>query len=399
MNLSLKALQTVKDNSAEALQVMQCMESLDCSNIQMELADINAQATSAIRLIDRLQDAMESLKVAGYSDVWYDTVFSSDLKAIVEIDMPKFLDNPVNRGKACMEGFLDTIKDWIVKAARILIKIIENISKFISWINQKIKEFVNNDRSFMQTIDATLKDVRNKLTEGALGISIENYYDLDAIKTMVENTSSLIGILCPQNATGESINLLSTKGTGDKSAEEIKKMFFDKLSAEIKACSRVFGTDISTGFVVQFDTATDKFVKFFGADGKDKFKTLNVDLSNIDDFRTVAQNMVSGFGMALAKTNTAITFANKALAMRKSDFEKIVSSYNYQLSPNASAEDIALKEKFANEAKAGVILSTCGLNIIGDATKFTVSTFNAYLANKKLLLAVLKAIKSEASAS
>lgn len=394
MQLSLNAVSKIKDTSAEALGLLKCVEADGVMEMRSELQDLFVKASGTIEVISSFTDIQKSLETVGYSDKWYEMVFeSSNLKDLCEIDMPKFLDNPVNRGKACMEGIMDTIKTWCKKALEVIMKIIDGIIKFMDWLNKQARVHLKNNKEFKRKSFSLLDVAAKKLAERALGITIEDYYDFEKLGPMVMFTRTLIDVLCPSNKNG--VNeanpaIFNADGIQNMSNDQLKHEFFNRLAKELQLKGIQYN-NMDNGFVLKFDGAINKYVKFFDDDAPGEFPKLTINIAQIKDAADLISKATDSYGVFIDSTLSLITDVEAHVKHRKSEFEKILRNIDYTGDANDPSTDTV------NKTKANIILSMCGLSIITGASQFINRIFNAFRANQQMQAELVKAIYGAAN--
>lgn len=397
MQLTLKSLQQIQDTSVEALGLLKCVEAEGNAELQMELQNLSVQAIGAIQILENFTNVRDSLKVAGYSDQWYDITFgNSNLKDLCTIEMPKFLDNDVNRGKACMEGIMETLSDWIKKAGQVILKIIKGLIQFVEWLVANLRKIFNNDKQlknfWQQRIDWAIK----KSAEMQLGIKLEDYYDFEKITQMVANVHVLLTILCPISSKSHqfeaSSSMLSSLNKGSKSADELKKDFFSQLQSAF-AVKGINTKDMATvGYQLKFDPAANKYIEFLGGNGQGDFEKKAVDIEHIADVTDLIKQQIDDAGMKIHITEGSLTDVEIMLKERRANFEEMARA-QYQ-SDGTEGGDSA--EAMIADAKAGAILTMCALSIVSDALRFITRVAKAHEVNKKFIDALVKAVYADA---
>lgn len=397
MQLTLKSLQQIQDTSVEALGLLKCVEAEGNAELQMELQNLSVQASGAIQILEQFTNIRDSLKVAGYSDQWYDITFgNSNLKDLCTIEMPKFLDNDVNRGKACMEGIMETLSDWVKKAGQLIIRIIKGLIQFVDWLVAMLRKVFNNDKQiknfWQQKIDWAVK----KSAEMQLGIKLEDYYDFEKITQMVANVHVLLTILCPISSKSHqfeaSSSMLSSLNKGSKSADELKKDFFNQLQSAF-AAKGINTKDMTTvGYQLKFDPAANKYIEFLGGNGQGDFEKKAIDIEHIADVTALIKQQIDDAGMKIHITEGSLTDVEIMLKERHAHFEEM-SRAQYQ-SDGTEGGDSA--EAMIADAKAGAILTMCALSIVSDALRFITRVTKAHEVNKKFIDALVKAVYADA---
>lgn len=397
MQLTLKSLQQIQDTSVEALGLLKCIEAEGNAELQMELQNLSVQASGAIQILESFTNLKDSLKISGYSDQWYDITFgNSNLKNLCTIEMPKFLDNDVNRGKACMEGIMDTLRDWVKKAGQLIIRIIKGLIQFTNWLISQLRKHFNNDKQVKNFWERSIDFAVKKSAEMQLGIKLEDYYDFEKITQMVANVLVLLTILCPISSKSHkfeaSSSMLSSLNKGSKSADELKKDFFNQLQSAF-ASKGINTNDMEiVGYQLKFDPAANKYIEFLGDNGQGDFEKKSIDIEHIADVTALINQQIDVAGTKIQNIEGSLTDVEIMLKERHAHFEEM-SRAQYQ-SDDMEGGDSA--EAMIADAKAGAILTMCALSIVSDALRFITRVTKAHVVNKKYIDTLVRAVYSDA---
>lgn len=397
MQLTLKSLQQIQDTSVEALGLLKCVEAENNAELQMELQNLSVQASGAIQILEQFINIRDSLKVSGYSDQWYDITFgNSNLKDLCTIEMPKFLDNDVNRGKACMEGIMETLRDWVKKAGQLIINIIKGIMRFAEWLVSVLRKINSSDKQAKSIWERAIDFAVKKSAEMQLGIKLEDYYDFEKITQMVANVHVLLTILCPISSKTHqfeaSSSMLSSLNKGGKSADDLKKDFFSQLQSAF-AAKGINTKDMATvGYQLKFDPAANKYIEFLGGNGQGDFEKKAIDVEHISDVTALIKQQIDDAGAKIHITNGSLIDVQIMLKERLGHFEEM-SRAQYQ---SDGSDDNGSADAMIADAVAGVVLTRCALSIISDALSFIARVTKAHEVNKKYIDALVKAVYADA---
>ena len=397
MQLTLKSLQQIQDTSVEALGLLKCVEAEGNAELQMELQNLSVQASGAIQILESFTNVRDSLKVAGYSDQWYDITFgNSNLKDLCTIEMPKFLDNDVNRGKACMEGIMETLSDWVKKAGQVIVRIIKGLIQFVEQIIAFIRKHFTNDKQVKNVWDQRIDWAVKKAAEMQLHIKLEDYYDFEKITQMVANVHVLLTILCPISSKTHQFepdsSMMSSLNKGSMSADDLKKDFFSKLKTAF-AAKGINTDDMATvGYRLKFDPAANKYIEFLGGNGQGDFEKKAVDIEHIADVTALIKQQIDDAGGKIHITEGSLTDVEIMLKERHANFMEM-SRAQYQ---SDGTEEGDGAEAMIADAKAGAILTMCALSIVTDALRFITRVVKAHEVNKKYIDALVRAVYADA---
>ena len=394
MQLMLEALTKIKDTSAETLSMLKCVESENVASVKNELQDLFVQTNEVMKILDSFSDIRSSLESAGYSDAWYEQVFSaSNIKDLCEIEMPKFLDNSVNRGHACMEGILETIKNWCKKAYDVIVKIIDGIIKFMEWLNKMARQYLRDGQEFKRKSLPILDAAAKKLAENLLNVTIEDYFDFDAILKMIDSTELLVSAICPTNSKGDlaaNAAIFNADGLASKNNDELKRTFFDRLVRELQV-KGVEANDMSkNGFVLKYDGAINKYIVFVDENAPDALPKKNINIATIKDEVETIKKLVDQSGQYLDYVDRLVADVEVTLKNRKSSLHKELNAMAYTGDKNDPATDTV------NTTKANIILTICGLSVITDTSKFMARLLKAYKANQDMHAELVRAVYDQA---
>jgi hypothetical protein len=148
---------------------------------------------------------------------------------------------------------------------------------------------------------------------------------------------------------------------------------------------------MDNGFVLKFDGAINKYVKFFDDDAPGEFPKLTINIAQIKDAADLISKATDSYGVFIDSTLSLITDVEAHVKNRKLEFEKILRNIDYTGDANDPSTDTV------NKTKANIILSMCGLSIITGASQFINRIFNAFRANQQMQAELVKAIYGAAN--
>lgn len=97
-------------------------------------------------VIKDITTCMESLEANGYSDVWMDTVNADgNFMKFLNLTPADLIGSDARKKDVCMQGLMDSLKDWAVKIWEFIVKayeVIRDLLKKAGYINEKNVEEV-----------------------------------------------------------------------------------------------------------------------------------------------------------------------------------------------------------------------------------------------------------------
>lgn len=199
MNLTVQALESMSGNCKKVID----SGILDCYEDKLhEFKLLKDTADGCLHVINDLMTCKESLETVGYSQQWLD-IINKDNKflTVCNIEMPKFFGGDEAKGKACMEGVMDTITVWLKKAWEIIKKIFAfMIAAFKTVIDYFNREASNSNKKLENTFKAReafvkhYRDAQAKMTatsEAPVTFGAEKMAEVIKIET-VDNYLALL---------------------------------------------------------------------------------------------------------------------------------------------------------------------------------------------------------------
>lgn len=343
---------------------------------------LDAEIIKATQIIETVEGFKTSLKQAGYSDAWWDSLLDSGkMEGIVNIDMPKFFDNNFNREKVCMEGFVDTIVRWITVA-------VEKICKFIAWICDQIHRLVRVFMNFeyeKRVTNAKIKQYRDKAEQILAGepMQLDKWYDLEQLNGHVEALDKLIHIFIDNEKITQIFTLDNPQinPTGDQA----RKIFEEKLRTAVYEAGINGDDPEKNGFVIKYNPASRKFIFFLNDLGK-KLKTEEKKIDNIQQFDELYNEVINGpISQNIVNISDSLTALERRLKERKDAMQQMVDQL--KSSPNADQQQLAVAQ--VSVAMCEIVLSIQ----VGAMTYLNNVVSAAWLRDKRLIDAVLDHVK------
>lgn len=345
--------------------------------------DLRIGAEKAITAIETVDEMRRSLKKAGYSDAWYDTLLDcGKIEGLVTFDMPKFFDNNFNREKVCMEGFYDSIVRWIQQAWEFLKKLFVGISNLIHWLAKMMgvtaEQGAKNTEALNKVYNALVKFMLRKHP-----IELQEMYDSQFICNQLVNVQKLISIFM----SGDKLNrVFLNDGTDQVNGDEAKKLFQMKLKTEIDMLQIDYRDPNTTGFTLKYNPSKTKYIYFYN-ETNGKFPQTNVLIHTIEEFDNLVQDVTEGLLFQLMQqTSSQLDELNRQLTAQRDKMQNIVNAIKTN---NAQPPDPNLY----TEAQCRVIQCNCALGIVSDMLKYMKEVNHAWFVNKTLVDTVFKTAK------
>lgn len=329
MNLTIQSLNKAKECCQEYLKLEDVLEKSNqlemVSDLKMTLVSIDQTLT----LLDRVTSVRGTLETYGYSDEWFDTVsINGRIAGLVDIEVPKFFDNNVNRGKACMEGMIDSIKNFIVKICDFIMGVIRKILGFFN-ITVSI---LSDDSKMEDRIKQACDDFARKVGEAEAmkylqthPFKIEKWYDGEQLKRMMENTIKLLDIIVPgTDFNGLRRGLLDANDYSGTDTPSIRSEYYAKLVASLTSATVQVNDPDTVGFVPINQSDVQSMVMFVGTDKKDfEFKSYEVTIGDWRDFKNLVSDDIREIQPIRKRLIESHVRMKKALEKRHRDAQGI----------------------------------------------------------------------------
>jgi len=287
MNLTIQSLNKIEDNCKEARKFKALLDAEDQRNLLDDIRAIENNLDAVTDLAETARAAVESLESLGYSDAWFNTVAADGkLEGLISFDMPKFFDNKVNRGKACMEGFIDGLKKFIMAAADFIIKLVKKLLSLFGIIIDVVAGDMTWDQKFKQWLNQLEIHCDRVLMEGFFrdhNISVY-LYDLSSVPKMYENAAKIIDIIYSGNPS--QCNPIADPMTYQSTiTRDVLKEFFIKLEQGV-AGKGMASNDMRNGFVLvppNDGETSSKLIQFVS------FNDMALDVHELKSFNDLKQ--------------------------------------------------------------------------------------------------------------
>ena len=296
MNLTLKALQEGKKKCDDMKGLEGLMTVAERTEIMESIENLSASFSQCIGVIDKVSEVKDSLEKFGYTDEWYDSVFSvSGLENIVEFDIPKFTTYGTKQ-EACMEGFMDTIKDWLKKAWAILKDVLVKIYRFIVGVIRKLdlntKQKVWKLDALSKKIETISKTPDEKMQQvlNDLGLDLESFYDIDFISKQIDDVVGLMGI-AKDASISEEIGTYAKNQRDFMTADRVRKMFGDLFKGRLDAEGIKCSDSNKDTFVVKVNPAINHMVYFYGKQSGKQFPQTKLEINDVNRFFEVGNSV------------------------------------------------------------------------------------------------------------
>jgi archaellum component FlaC len=353
---------------------------------------VNSQVTTTINVISNLREAKAQMEAMGYSDELFDELMvQGGLKNIVEIDMPKFLDNPVNRQAACTEGFVQTIMAWIVKAIKFIVDLASSIIKAI----EKIAEYFSGDTiDSVKTISSDLGKMVNDAAVKAWfeehGLKVHGYYDTTKYSPMVDNVIALMETLLPIVQQPFDSSLIVTNrnvNTVNVDTYAVRKEFIARLIDSMKHRGRKCD-NIDNGFVLRADPAGSNFIELYGVKAGKDFKKEEFTVDVIEDLKKIVDDPLTTF-------STAVDHLSKQLGETKTALKGLIAQYK-QLEADIDNDTNLSEDEYnskMNECQIHIVTTQIVESILCQITRFVIKVKGISKYNSTLIRNTMKTIK------
>ena len=390
MNLTLNALNKVKDTCGK----LTALESLFAAENEMELfADIQnltASVDSTMRLLDDLRDAMNYVKVNGYSDEWFDSINKDGaLEGLVTFDMPKFFDGPAGRAQACMEGFLDTVKEWILKGLKFVLDL---LNKIMDWRFKIMKVFDSRTwkekgEELDRKIGALCASNAAKAWFEAHSIKAEGFYDSYKMRLYVGNTIVLLQSIKPnlEEPFNEDIISESISGIASLTAVNtlnLRKEFIVRLQKTLNSKGIKYNNVKNDGMELKFDPSGSKYVKFIGLESGTDLPKKDVEFFSVEELQKAVGEEMTVLNTLVDSMNSVGTDIYYALKKAQTQYS---NEYN-QL--RKDPQTAALTEERQRVLMISIGLTQCALAVVMQTQKFSDKCNAVCQYNQKILDAI-----------
>ena len=390
MNLTLNALNKVKDTCEKCT----ALESLFAAENEMELfADIqnlNASVDSTMRLLDDLQDAMKHLKVNGYSDEWFDSLNKDGaLEGLVTFEMPKFFDGPAGRAQACQEGFIETIKEWIIKGLKFVLDL---LNKVMDWRFKIMKIFDNRTwkekaEELDKKIGALCVSEAARAWFEAHSIKAEGFYDSNKMRLYVGNTIVLLQAIKPNLEEPFNEDIISSSVSGLASLTNVntlnlRKEFIVRLQKTLNSKGVKYNNVKNDGMELKFDPTGSKYVKFIGLESGTDLPKKDVEFFSVEELQKAVGEEMSILNVLVDSMNANSTDIYYALRKSQTQYS---NEYN-QL--RKDPQTAALTEERQKVLMISVGLTQCALAVVMQTQKFIDKCNAVCQYNQKVLQAI-----------
>jgi len=386
MHLTIKSLNKANEVCQEYLKFEDAIIAESGRELVEDIHGIQASIASTIELYNQVDDMRKSLESVGYSDEWFDTIAANgQLEGIVDFNMPKFFDNPVNRGKACMEGFVDGLKKFIMAICNFIMNAIRKIMSAFDFV---IKMFASNDtaemklKGMLQTAEKVFSSavIEKWLQENP--ISISGWYPPEQIIKMYDGVNKLLKIVVPgTDFNGLRAGILDANEYQGRDSTEINKEYFANLATGV-ASAGMQPNDPSLGFVLEHQVGTSSFVKFFGSDPNYKMQEVQRSITGQAELKTMLEQEISNLKRA------SQDLCNNVIALKKAMTMRAKTSHDIMVHLNTAYPD---PDMMLHNLRDSVITSN-SLSIVAGAVNFIFHINNYRMANVKAAEAVVKLV-------
>ena len=392
MNLTLEALKKGKQKCVDISGLDAAMSINERNEIHESIISLQSSFDQCIQVIDKIEEVKASLEKFGYTDEWYDTVFAtSGLENLVEFDIPKLTTYGV-KGEACLEGFVDTIRTWIFKAWNFIKSAIEKIYRFIIWLAKKVgldtTRKCENLQQAMKDVDHVVTGMAEDQLKEATGIDIETFYDIDPLNIQLANVFELLQAISSDKNEEEVVakvqeNKLFTP------AETVRTLWLDNVKAALDAANVDYTHNLEkTGYILKFQSNSNKMFYFFGKATGKQFKQTKLAIDDIDQVReTVAK--VCDFGKKIGDLINLYDSIGQIIKTKEADLQKEV-----QRLQTAGASPTADTNGYYSLCHARLIATSCQMEVIAAGMMYLSEVnngpFNVNLEMAKRMLAVIE---------
>ena len=395
MNLTIQSLNQAREACERYLDFEDVLASEERYDLIDNLRSTMTCIDNTLNLTSNVLEMKASLETNGYSEEWFESVAkNSRLEGVVSFDMPKFFDNPTNRGKACMEGFLDSIKNFIVKICDFIMDVIRKVLKFFgitigvmgddSEVEVRLKEFL---KLMQRTISEAQID---KYLQLRGGLRITKLFNTQNICIMFDNVYNLLGIVLPgTDFNKQRSGILDANEYEGRDTPSIRNEYFEKLQMLCLAAGLKVN-DIRTGFILAKDNpGTSSLVKFAMSDipveepqSTERDIKCFRDLQNLVEFES---NTISAASKRLYERHKSM----KEFLTKRVEYTQAV--YNKAKNRPQDMNDPDILNFFLREFTA----NSCSLNIVCSAQRFLLRMSQYRRANNKAKKALMEVIQRE----
>ena len=397
MNLTLNALNKAKDTCEQCESYKALFEAEEQSELLVDIQNLHVTIDTTLRVLTALNDEMHALEVNGYSDEWFDSLNKDGaLEGLINFDMPKFFDGPAGRAKACQEGFIDTIKDWIIKAIKFIRDIVQKIitwrMKAAQWFSDHfMKEKTENLSKQMNEV-CTKNEAQTKQFFESNVINIDNYYDVAAIKKYIEAMMTLVGAIKPVMDEPFKLDLIQTGNfrsevlsTADTS--EVRRTFIELLQNKLKSENLMFNDVKKDGFVLKFDSTGKNYLEFIGQKNGTSFPTKSVTFTTAETMQKVIDEEVTSLQLAVDQMCSVHVDIYNALLNTDNKYKGELKDL-MDKSKNTDISAAAFKSTQIN-----IAVTQCALVVATQVGKFIDACNAAARANLNLLEQTLEIVR------
>lgn len=396
MNLTLKALQEGKKKCDDMKGLEGLMTVAERAEIMESIENLSVSFSQCIGVIEKVSEVKDSLEKFGYTDEWYDSVFSvSGLENIVEFDIPKFTTYGTKQ-EACMEGFLDTIKDWIKKAWAILKDVLVKIYRFIVGVIRKLDLNTKQKSWKLDSLIKKVEDVSKTQDEkmqqvlNDLGLDLESFYDTEFIANQLDDIIGLMGIA--KDATiGEEIGTYAKNQRDFMTADRVRKMFGDLLKGRLDSEGIKYADSNKDTFVVRVNPAVNHMVYFYGKQSGKQFPQTKLEINDVNKFFEVGNNCKNLFTRISSASQLFTDFFNDL--QRTHDAQKSAVDV---LANTPGADPIAYSECHAKMVTSSCLvdIATGTLNYLSEVLGLVNKNMDLCIAASDFVLELEKKNKS-----
>lgn len=358
MNLTLKALQEGKKKCDDMKGLENLMTVAERTEIMESIENLSVSFSQCIGIIEKVSEVKDSLEKFGYTDEWYDSVFSvSGLENIVEFDIPKFTTYGTKQ-EACMEGFIDTIKDWLKKAWNILKDILVKIYRFIvsalKKLNLNTKQKIWMFDQASKKLDDISKSQDEKMKQALvdIGLDLESFYDIDFIDKQQDDLNTLLDIL-NDDTISEEVGTYVKNQNEFVTADRVRRMFGDLLKGRLDAEGIKYTDANKDTFTVKVNPAVNHMVYFYGKQIGKQFPQTKLDIDDINKLFSVGNSVKA---MCARLDSGEVLFTNL--------FSKLQQQHDTQKSSVDMLANTPGSDPVAySECHAKMIVSSCLVDI------------------------------------
>ena len=389
MNLTLNALNKVKDTCEQC----SALESLFVAEGQSELLDsiqdlhVNVDAT--LRLLEELSDATEYLKVNGYSDDWFNSINKDGaLEGLVTFNMPKFFDNQGKRTEACLEGFIDTIKEWCLKAIKFILGL---LNKIMDWRFKVAKMFDTKTwRMKGEELERKIGMICGKSDIAALwfqqhSIKADGFYDSAAMQTYVNAAISLLEAIRPSLKTPFDTNIIGTVIGGidinGANTLDIRKFFINNLQKTLNDKGVKYNDVKTDGFTLKFDPTGKQYVEFIGIKSGTDLPKKDIEFFSAEELQKAA-------GEEMAALNVFIDKLSAVNSELYADLRSAERSYTRKYDDIRKMSNGTIDDEELKIAQIQVALTQVAIALVTQVSKFTDKCNVVCAYNHKILQAI-----------